>query len=533
MQFDDSMQQANSRFAELIFNEGLLSKSAYVILCFITIILLVYALNKKIKHRWESSYYVIICAGVLIWAGCSLVVEFFQLSNNTADTLISLRITGITLIPAFMCFHVQLQVSYKELRPFTVAFLLIVPAMLILIGLRDLFIPAAVDAVPAVNDTQWFLLLFYAYAAICLIKAYLLCFNVFYQMPRHMRRSTMYILISVSAFALVLVLDVLWSNTLSNLIPQSAAVDVLIPVVVPLMLLVVIYPLYSAMHLMPADDVIVTSREFVIGGLSTSILVLGGRRQILDWNRTDWGDGYPLPRPLYKEPIDVYRKRIYDSDTYRVSEHDSNIITAESGGKELHYLMHTRDVRNSKKRFGYVVEISEITPVYTILRYFEEIAHYDQLTKLHNRNAYIHYVQQIVKEEYMPLLVFVGDINGLKQLNDTHGHLLGDELLKTMADIIRAAAPPHAFIARVGGDEFVVLVPNATQDLANEYGQKVISMCSEVDHPVFGSPSISWGYALMTSTSQTYNEVFREADAMMYEYKRSRTMFSSSGLLPK
>ena len=534
MQYDDSIQQLNNELGELLFNNGLLGKLALAILCIASIVLLIYALYRKIRGQWESAYYVLLCAGVLVWAGCSLIAEFLQAGSRAAEVLVILRNIGIVLIPALMCVHIQLQVSYKELKPVTVIFRLIVPALFILLALRDLFVPGfLIRTFPAFDDTQWYLLLFYTYSVICLIRAYLLCFNVFYQMPKHMRRSTRYLLLSVSAYSLLLAMDVLWSSTLSNLIPQGAAVDVLLPTAGPIALLVVIFPLYSALHLMPSEDVIVTSREFVVGGLSTSILVLGGRRQILDWNRNDWEEGYPLPRPLYKEPIDVYRKRILDTDIYRVSEHDSNIITAVSNGKEMHFLMHTREVRNSKRRFGYVVEISEITPVYTILRYFEEIAYFDHLTKLHNRNAYINFVQQIVEEENLPLLIFVGDVNGLKQLNDVHGHLLGDELLKQVSEIIEESAPPGAFLARVGGDEFVALMPHGTEYTANEFVQNVITLCSATHHEVYGSPSISWGYAIMTSTEQSYNDVFAQADAMMYAYKKGRNTFSSSGLLPE
>ncbi|MCL2126305.1 MAG: diguanylate cyclase [Oscillospiraceae bacterium] len=546
MQLDESYQNANSQFADLLYNGGILSKSVLVVLCCVCIILLIYALTKKLKRRWESAYFVLLCACVVVWAGCSLAAEFMSGSgaadggglggigsgSGVSGALIALRNIGLALIPALLCAHVQLQVSYKELRPVIVGSMLVVPVFLSLLVLRDAAFPNALAAVPAFNETMWFTLLFYAYAAVCLIRAYLLCFDVFYQMPKHMRRSTRYILLSVSAISLLLVMDVLWKNSLSDLLPHTAATDVLLPLAAPLALLLLIYPLYSAMHLMPAEDVIVTSREFVVGGLSTTIFVLGGRKQILDWNRKDWDEGYPLPKPLYKEPLEVYRKRIIDSNTCRVSKHDSDIVTTSLGGVETHFLMRTREVRNRIKRFGYVLEISDITPVYTIMRYFEEIAHYDQLTKLHNRNAYIAYVQQIVEAELLPLLIFVGDVNGLKTLNDSQGHVLGDVLLKAIADIIQEAAPPEAFLARVGGDEYVVLIPHGTDDDANRFVQDVISLCSATHHEAFGSPSISWGYSIMTSREQSYNEVFEQADAMMYAYKKGRNMFTSSGLVP-
>ncbi|MCL1830397.1 MAG: GGDEF domain-containing protein, partial [Oscillospiraceae bacterium] len=166
------------------------------------------------------------------------------------------------------------------------------------------------------------------------------------------------------------------------------------------------------------------------------------------------------------------------------------------------------------------------------LRNFEGIVLYDQLTQLHNRNAYIDVVNQIVKPENMPLVIFIGDVNRLKQINDSYGHQVGDELLVMVSNFIREVQPPGSFVARVGGDEFVLLIPGGSQELADQFVQDMIMRCSSVSHDVFGSPSISWGYSIMTSTDQSYNEVFSEADKIMYSYKRSRHAFRSSGLVP-
>ena len=532
MQLDETYIQVNSQFEDLLFNGRILNKAALGILCCLCLFLLFFALGKKLKRRWNSTFFVFLCACVFIWGWCSFIADFLQPEDDFAMTLYVLRNIGLVLMPAMMCIHARQQVSHREWNIFLEVLLFIPPAFFIIVIIRDLFFPWVFGAIPVLDGTPWFVLIFYAYAASVIIRSYLLCFNVFYQMPRHMRRSTRYILLSITSLSLLLSLNVLWNSTLSAIVPGSRALETFLPVAAVLSFYFMVCPLYSAMRLMPAEDVIVTSREFVMGGLSTTILVLGRRMQILDWNRKVWDKTYPLPKPLYKEPIDVYRSRIIMQNPGGVSPHDENIIMLRNDGAEMHFLMHIREVSGKKKSFGYVMEISEITPVYTMLRYFEEIAHYDQLTKLHNRNAYLSFVQQVVTEENMPLLIFVGDVNGLKPLNDNYGHIMGDQLLKAVAEIIEKVAPENAFSARVGGDEYVMIVPRGTQEMADDFVRDVINQCSETHHEVFGSPSISWGYSIMTSTEQSYNEAFEKADAEMYAYKKGRNQFTSSGLVP-
>jgi len=323
-----------------------------------------------------------------------------------------------------------------------------------------------------------------------------------------------------------------WNSIIADFLPHGAVVDLLLPLLTPLALAFIIYPLFDSMYIMPASDVIVTSREFIMRGLNTTVLVLNRRHQVLDWNRKDWDSGFPLPKPKYKEPYPLYLKRVLNQYSGRVSPHNSDIVIITKNGTETYFLLRSHEVGYKQRMFGYVVEISEVTPIYNKLRYFEEIAHVDTLTGLNNRNAYIDYTQQVIKEENMPLLILVGDLNELKLINDVYGHLHGDELIKTVSKIIDEAKPKDAFVARVGGDEFVILVPNGSVEVAEQFITKSNAMCGTAQDDKSSKPSVSWGFALMTSIEQSYNELFAEADKMMYEYKRSRIEFSSSGTLP-
>ena len=532
MEITDELIEVNRQLEYMIYNEMLLSKIAYAFLCVACLFFFVVALYKFITRRWSSVFFVLLCASAIVWSLLSLLA-LLAADIKTAEFLNALRYIGIVPFPAFLALHIRLQVSYKVLRPYSIILYLIAPVFFTFIISRDLLFPSVLSFLPSIASTPWYYFLFYLYAIISLVKSYLLCFNVFYQMPPRTRRSTKSTFISVIALTLLIAMDAFREALYNNVLPQAPVVDVLLPLITPIALAFIIYPLFDSMYIMPASDVIVTSREFVMGGLSTTVLVLNLRYQVLDWNRKDWGASFPLPKPKYKEHYPSFLKRVLTTCSGRVSPHNSDIVIIMKDGYESHFLLRAHEVGNKRRMFGYVVEISEVTPIYTKLRYFEEIAHNDTLTGLNNRNAYIDYTQQLLKEKHMPLLVLVGDLNRLKLINDVHGHLAGDELIVTVAKTIEAAKPQNAFLARVGGDEFVLLVPNGSNELAERFINRVNAMCGELKHKIFSGPSVSWGYALMTSVDQSYNDVFKEADKMMYDYKKGRTELSRSGALPE
>jgi diguanylate cyclase (GGDEF)-like protein len=261
------------------------------------------------------------------------------------------------------------------------------------------------------------------------------------------------------------------------------------------------------------------------------VITVSRKGSILDWNKKSSDVGMALPRPRYKESYDHYRARLLESCNGVTSPHDDNIITTTINGVERHYLFTHHEIGYKGRIFGRLVEISEVTKSYSVLRYLEEIAMVDNLTGLRNRNAYIDAVKTILVPENMPLGIIVGDVNNLKRTNDVQGHLQGDRLLQSVSAIISDNMPAESSVFRIGGDELVLLIPRATPDVPQKFVNGVTAGCEAATDEIYGTPSISWGCALMTDLSQNYNEVFRAADAMMYENKCASKVVSLSGIV--
>ena len=90
----------------------------------------------------------------------------------------------------------------------------------------------------------------------------------------------------------------------------------------------------------------------------------------------------------------------------------------------------------------------------------------DQLTGLHNRSYYSECIEKLNKQTPETLSVIVADCDHLKQINDTYGHLAGNEYIRSCADLMRNSLPENAMVFRTGSDEFVAFLPGTDEKTA-------------------------------------------------------------------
>ena len=227
-----------------------------------------------------------------------------------------------------------------------------------------------------------------------------------------------------------------------------------------------------------------------------------------------------------------YRKRVLEALGGRVSPHDENVICITRDDGEHHFIFTWHDINHHGRKFGYLVEITEVTKIFPKLRLMEAIAYYDPLTHIFNRNAYIEQARYVGAPENMPLLVMLADANKLKKLNDERGHLVGDKLLMVVVDVIKDKAPEDAFIARLGGGEIVVLMRDSSEKAATTLIDRVTDTLNAINDPDIGTPKLSWGYSVMKNAGENYNDVFTAAAKMMAESRKKVNDKSLSGIVP-
>ena len=118
------------------------------------------------------------------------------------------------------------------------------------------------------------------------------------------------------------------------------------------------------------------------------------------------------------------------------------------------------------------------------------------------------------KEEYLPISIIMCDINGLKLVNDSFGHYSGDALLKKASETIKKACREDDIIARIGGDEFVVILPKTDSDNTLQVSNRIKDLASK-EKVANIELSISYGYDTKTTDKQSIVEIIANAENHM------------------
>lgn len=145
---------------------------------------------------------------------------------------------------------------------------------------------------------------------------------------------------------------------------------------------------------------------------------------------------------------------------------------------------------------------------------------HDALTGLYNRAFFERRIIDLEKSRRVPIAIVVCDVDGLKLINDTFGHAAGDNLLIATADIIRKAIRRDDLAARIGGDEFAIIMPGAGEKAAEAVMEKLGTLLPDYRSLEAGIPlSLSIGYQVKRDKAVSMQELLLEADKRMYNEK--------------
>lgn len=227
-----------------------------------------------------------------------------------------------------------------------------------------------------------------------------------------------------------------------------------------------------------------------------------------------------MAHPFREQLIDLWHGKLF---------HQREVLNYALDGSERHVLLQFSVFPGHEHDWSLVqVALTDITARKKAEAYLEYLGKHDVLTRLHNRAFYMEELNRLERKSLRPVSAIVVDLNGLKEANDELGHDAGDALLRRLGEVLNGvvSAPNHA--ARIGGDEFALLMPGADR-LAAAAMVEAIQELLKINNQFYSNAPISISVGVATSEDgETIEALMKRADQSMYAQKRA--FYAASGL---
>lgn len=198
-----------------------------------------------------------------------------------------------------------------------------------------------------------------------------------------------------------------------------------------------------------------------------------------------------------------FEHRIENENGREVIEENIKIPVINSSGEVWGLVGLSRDITERK-----IIEER--------LRYLSEI---DILTGLYNRYSFEEKIKELNYDKYLPLGLIMGDVNGLKLVNDTLGHFEGDKLLKSIAKILKDICnSQNGYVFRWGGDEFIILIPNCNEAKCEQIIKDITRNCEQAEYKLM-QLSIALGEGIKYSLNEDIYACITKVEGKVYRQK--------------
>ncbi|RCW82529.1 PAS domain S-box-containing protein/diguanylate cyclase (GGDEF)-like protein [Halanaerobium sp. DL-01] len=223
---------------------------------------------------------------------------------------------------------------------------------------------------------------------------------------------------------------------------------------------------------------------------------------------------------------DIWNNKFLSSKNEDIIEGDLEYTT--NWGKKVFFKYKIAIILSKKKGSEIIIAVNDISREKEIEKDLKYFSFHDELTDLYNRRYFENEIKRLDAKRQLPISIIIADFNGLKIINDSYGHKKGDEILIQAAQILNESFREEDILARYGGDEFAVLLPNTTKEAVERIIKRIKEKCKNTNNDLI---SISLGSATKEKPEQDINEILKKADDNMYKNKLSESRSSKSNIV--
>lgn len=191
-------------------------------------------------------------------------------------------------------------------------------------------------------------------------------------------------------------------------------------------------------------------------------------------------------------------------------------------GTSKHFLIKGIPIFNERKFIGGYLTYIDITDLKRKEEKIRYISEHDAMTGLYNRRYFQKKLDELSQNKHNKVSLIIGDMNNLKEINDTYGHSVGDQFIQLTSKVLRESLPKDAIISRIGGDEFGIILCDKDEKVCLEYCNRINERAKNyiIKKDLKGKLSISLGYAIENRRIKDGEGLFHQADKMMYQIKK-------------
>lgn len=192
---------------------------------------------------------------------------------------------------------------------------------------------------------------------------------------------------------------------------------------------------------------------------------------------------------------------------------------ATHNGKHFNVIMKIAKIMTEDGQYlGRAITLTNITEEAELQGRINFLTFHDSMTGLYNRNYLDEEIERLNTNRQLPISIIMADLNGLKIVNDLMGHAEGDEIIRMSADVLRNATRSEDIVARVGGDEFLIFLPNTDAEGAEQISQRIMAACGRRATKL-GKLSMAIGHYTKYDPFEHIRLCITKADEDMYAKK--------------